>query len=329
MERLTIFCLMGIMLATSLEANSQIANDYEKIRKMLADENIDGQFSWRFGDTTLENIAYEMLKDPNTKKTNRGIAKVCWRATNENYNSHKDSFFLSELFSRSVRIDSFFYNAHFIRNHFLRSDYQQSQVQFLAFYARKENIFHWSVFSPYYLSFLNVPGIEETLLFAKKNVRHLNALTDSKNLTLIDLDTVEINICLSRLGKMNDTLVVGQIEESSLQFKGSVHERLDYKKYISRLSMLRTPYAFDRIGVIIGDESIDKKERYIALAAFLAYVKNFPDRSTKWQDTFNMWTMVTYSNHHGKDYSTPAYLKMASEWYAINKDNIILDFDKY
>ncbi len=39
--------------------------------------------------------------------------------------------------------------------------------------------------------------------------------------------------------------------------------------------------------------------------------------------------MVQYSQVHGKDYSTDEYMDMAKRWYTENKDNLVLDFDKY
>ncbi|MBK7788839.1 MAG: hypothetical protein IPJ54_09735 [Saprospiraceae bacterium] len=99
---------------------------------------------------------------------------------------------------------------------------------------------------------------------------------------------------------------------------------------------MRTKNSFKKIGdYLISDlnhitSSQDRNSiRQMALSTFIAYVKNFPDRSTKWEDTFNIWAIVKFSRSNSKAYATDAYMEMAKKWYIENKDNLVLDMDKY
>ncbi|MBK7788843.1 MAG: hypothetical protein IPJ54_09755 [Saprospiraceae bacterium] len=98
---------------------------------------------------------------------------------------------------------------------------------------------------------------------------------------------------------------------------------------------MRTIKSFQKLGeLLVSDLNyINSEERthikQAVLSSFIAYVKNFPDRSTKWEDTFNIWAIVKFSTSNGKAYATDAYMEMAKKWYIENKDNLVLDMDKY
>lgn len=183
---------------------------------------------------------------------------------------------------------------------------------------------------PYYLSHLDISGIDTTLTYLKKNINRINDLHYSLGEQHNKFDTTDLNICLVRLKILNDTLIINELYEA---FNDGYKK--DYRQLIVHLSRIRTSYSFQQIGnLFLSDlkgvpESRKQYIKEMALASFLAYVKNFPDRSTKWQDTFNLWNMVQYSSVHGKDYAAVEYMEMAKKWYVSNKNNLQLDYDKY
>lgn len=322
--------LISILLLSSFSSIAQENNLRKVILSVLNGGKENIPVNWEDNNEALRIETLKILESLNDEYTLSGLHRVIKRATDLGYNSHSDSILLNIVFE-SISKDSIFVDGDYLRNNFKKSDYNQGSYRKLAYYSQKQSILNWKSYTPYYLSFLEIEGIDSTLVFLKENIDAINQLHFSIYNIAYRYDTIDINVCLARLGKMSDTIVIAQINK---QFNS--HYRKDYRDYFERLSRIRTPLAFQKIGdYLISDldeiksEGHRKQVKQMALAAFLAYVKNFPDRSTKWQDTFNLWTMVQYSQVHGKDYSTDEYMDMAKRWYTENKDNLVLDFDKY
>lgn len=301
MERIVLFFGLFLLLFP-VTVSSQILEDREAVAKMLAGEKIDGKFRWRPGDKELKKTSLELLTATNIEKTIAGSLLLIKTMTSENYDTENDSLFLDVLLKLPVRIDSLFECAGFISNHFLKTNYSHSQLEQLSFYSRPQSLLYWKKWTPYYMTFLDLPGLDSTLIFLKNNIETINQLHYELYDVPFRFKKTELNVCLARIGIYSDTAVVQELitEMNALYPK-------NYRWYIENLTKIRTIYSFQRIGEILvsdlGDiETTDEKTfiRQMALAAFLAYVKNFPDRSIKWQDTFNLWVMVENSYFHGK-----------------------------
>lgn len=322
--------LISLLMAISLSGISQEYSLRETILSVLNGGKENIPVDWKNCNEDLRIETLRILESPNIEYTNSGLHRVVKRATDLDYNSYSDSLLLNIMF-KYVPKDSIFPNGDYLRNNFKKTDYSQGAIKKLVYYSQKQSILNWQSYTPYYLSFLEIEEIDSTLVFLKENIDAINHLHFALYNIVDRFDTLDINVCLARLGKMSDTIVIDQIKE---QFKS--HYRKEFKEYFEMLSRIRTPYAFQKIGdYLISDlneiksEGKRKQIKEMALAAYLAYVQNFPDRSTKWQDTFNLWTMVQYSQVYGKDYSTDEYMEMAMNWYRKNKNNLILDYDKY
>ena len=330
MERLMI---IGIIIGIfQVCANAQVEGLEDSVKKRLHGEKVNIEVNWDTNNKELKLILEKIIKNKDELITYPGLFSVVKRATDLDYDYYYDSLFLNHLIMVGFRIDSLFENGDFIRNHFLRSSYSPASLKKLSFFTKPQSILFWKSWTPYYLSFLELEGIDSTLLFLKENIDAFNHLHYKLYNIHLRYDTVELNICLARLGKMSDTLIV-----NALTSELNNNYKKNYLQYIENLSRIRSQYSFQKIGDLLLsslEDIISEEERVfvrqMALAAFLAYVKNFPDRSTKFQDTFvNMLTMVRHSKAQGKDYSTNEYLDRAKKWYLKNKDNLILDYDKY
>jgi len=329
MERLIIF---GIILGSlQICANAQGEGLEDSVRKRLHGEKVNIEVNWETNNGELKFILAKIIKTKDELITYPGLFSAVERATDLDYDNYYDSLFLNHIISAGFRIDSLFEYGNFIPNQYLKSNYNTFSLKKLAFYAKPQSILFWKNRMPYYLSFLKLEGIDSALIFLKENIDAINYLHFRMYYIPFRFDTTELNICLARLGIINDTLVVNDLKSQL-----NISRKKDYRWYIENLSRIRTQYSFQVIADLLLsdlDDIISEDERVfvrqMALAAFLAYVKNFPDRSTKWQDTFDMWTMVMYSKVHGKDYSTNEYMEMAKEWDLNNKTKLILDYDKY
>jgi hypothetical protein len=278
----------------------------------------------------LRRLAIEIVKSDSCIYTNRGLHLVVFRATNLDYNSFSDSLFLDVLFHKFT-IESIFDDGHYIRNNFKKSNYNNSALQKLSFYSRKQSVLFWKSWTPYYLSFLNIQDIDSTIIFLMNNIDDINHIYYRLNNIPRAFDTLDLKVCLARLGKLNDTLVINELDE-----RLNTSSRYSHLYYFESLSRIRTPFAFQKIGNYLFSEDDrnvydeDKiRIRQMALSAFIAYVENFPNRSTKRQDTFILWSLVRYSGSEVPNYSKDEYMEMAKQWYMLNKDNLILDMDKY
>jgi hypothetical protein len=330
MKKLIVISVIAL-LTTSSTLFGQTLNDEDAIVKVFSGENIGGKYLWNFKDTIIKNIALNKLEDPNVLKTKKGIVLLSYGFTSQTNDVVSDRIFLKHTLERTTRVDSIFEGADFVRNHFLKTDYDALDLKKITYYSMPHSVLYWKDWTPYYLSFLEIHNIDSTLLFFKKNIDAINQLHYSLYNIHNRYDTLDVNVCLARLMKVSDTLVINQLDD-----RFNSHYSKNYLVYFERLARIRTPMAFHKIGnFLISDlndimsDGEQKHVRQMALAVFLAYVKNFPDRSTKWQDTFNLWGMVRLSHLYGKDYATDEYMEMAKRWYMLNKDNLILDMDKY
>ncbi len=328
MVKLIISIFVMTLNIVSLVAQS--ITDEQALVQILEGGKVEHGYKWNFKDTTFKKLALSKLNDPSIPKTKKGIEFICGGATLETYDSIYDRQFLKHLLLKTPRVDSILDGATAVRN-FLKSDYTNEGLRLLSFYSNPRALLYWKSWTPYYLSFLGISPIDSTLLFYKKNFKTINEMHNSLYKKYIDIDTTEINVCLVRLGKLDDTIAIKQIEIS--QNKRFPNE---YLKYFEYLVKMRTKNSFKKIGdYLISDlnhitSSQDRNSiRQMALSTFIAYVKNFPDRSTKWEDTFNIWAIVKFSRSNSKAYATDAYMEMAKKWYIENKDNLVLDMDKY
>lgn len=318
------------MTLNILSLVAQSISDEQAIAQVLGGKKVEHGYKWKFSDTTFKKLVLLKLDDPSIPKTKKGIEFICAGATSRTYDSVYDRLFLKHLLAKTPRVDSILEGITAVRN-FLKSDYDKDDLHLISFYAKPHALFYWQSWTPYYLSFLGVSPIDSTLLFVKKNIKTVNEMHNSINHTYIEFDTIDINICLVRLGKLADTTVIKQIEQKKrIKF---LHEFL---YYFDSLVKMRSQNSFKKIGEYLVSDMNDisdiqdrKSIRQMALSVFLVYVKNFPDRSTKREDTFNIWAIVKYSTLNQKDYATDEYMEMAQKWYLENKDNLILDMDKY
>ncbi len=322
MDKMIIFSLLSLFLSANA-VNAQKLSDEQAIEAMLQGKNIDGKFTWRPTDKNLKKLAYQKMTDGKTPITTSGLWSVTSIFTRDEYDALYDSLFLNILISKLDR-DSIFRRLSLISLKFLRSNYNAASIEKLTHYKKPQTLLLWESRTPYYLAFLQIGGIDSTLLFLKENIHEINRLHYKLYKTYEDeFDTTEINVCLARLGKLNDTLVCAQLEDQL--YNGTRRTHYNAVDYVEKLSRIRTPYAFQKIGdLLVADLSqLTSKNtiedfRTAALDAFRMYVKNFPDQSTKQMDVIN-WP---------KAYSTE-YLEMAKRWYLENKDRLILDYDKY
>jgi hypothetical protein len=331
MDKLITKPIIAILICFfAIALNGQNLSDKDAIEKSLSGEDISGRFRWRPKDRELKRLAKEIIIDREKEIANDGISLITFILTGDEYDDENDSFFLNTLID-FVDVQTLIYECAFVRSHFKKSLYSNESKEKLGTLADSKEILKWQVWTPYYLSFLEIEGMDSTLLFIKENIDAINHLHFALYNDSFRFDTIDINVCLAMLGKLSDTIVVQQIDE-----KFNANWRKDYREYFERLSRIRTPLAFQKIGAFLVSDlnNIKSKEhqkyvRQMALAVFLVYVENFPDRSTKIQETINMWNFVEFSNMQGKDYSTNEYMDMAKNWYIVNKNNLVLDNDKY
>ncbi len=312
--------------------NSQILSDEEAIIQRLQGKNIDGKYTWRPKDKELKKLAIDLILKKEDVITEKGLMSLSFILTGDEYDDPNDSFFLNRLISfTDVEIIS--KECAFITSHFKRSLYNNESIEKLSQLAKPQEILKWNSWTPYYLCFLGIDNIELTINFVKENLNAINHLHFVLYNDPYRFDTFEMNVCLARLGKLDDTMVINQLTR---HFDSTETYQKDYRKYIENLSRIRTPLAFQKIGgILISDLeeiiSVDQRTiiKQMALASFLVYVKNFLDRSTKIQETINLWRFVKFSKFQGKDFSTNEYMERAKNWYIENKDNLIIDYDKY
>lgn len=328
MDKLITISLILLCSITSLYA--QFLSDEEAILLRLQGKNIDGKYTWKPKDKELKKVARELVMKNMDLVTVKGIKSLAFILTGDEYDDKNDSFFLNTLID-FVDVETLINECAFVGRHFKKTLYSNESKEKLGSLANSTELLKWQSWAPYYLSFLEIDGIDSTLLLLKQNIDAINHLHFALYNDPFRFDTIDINVCLARIGKLNDTIVIQQIEE-----KFNSNWRKDYREYFDRLSKIRTTLAFQKIGsFLLSDLSYIKSEehqkhvRQMALAAFLVYVENFPDQSTKIQETINMWNFVEFSNMQGKDYSTDEYMSMAKNWYRVNKDNLVLDYDKY
>lgn len=328
MEKLITISLILLCSMTSL--NAQFLTDEEAILRRLQGRNIDGKYTWKPKDRELKKLAKELVTENMDIVTIKGIKSLAFILTGDEYDDKNDSFFLNTLID-FVNVETLIKECAFVGRHFKKTLYSNESKEKIGTLSNSTELLKWQSWAPYYLSFLEIDGVDSTLLFLKQNIDAINHLHFALYNDPFRFDTIDINVCLTRLGKLSDTIVIQQIEE-----KFNSNWRKDYREYFERLSRIRSTLAFQKIGAFlvsdlnnIKSEVHQKHVRQMALAAFLVYVENFPDRSTKIQETINMWNFVEFSNMQGKDYSTDEYMSMAKNWYRANKDNLILDYDKY
>ncbi len=307
----------------------QSLTDREAIIQTLAGKNIDGKFAWRPSDRALKKLAVEIISNQNTEISVNGLCRISTVLTKEEYDDYNDSIFLNTLISK-IDPNQFINTCGMIGSHFHRRLYNQYSLDKLRTLSQPYEILKWQGWTPYYLSYLGFTEVEASIIFLKKNITAINQLHYSLNKEYNRFDTLDLNICLSRLVKYSDSLVIQQIDQRS-----RLGYSRDYIGFIKSMAKVRTMQSFQKIGeLLISDlNEIHFQERKFikqtALAAFLVYVKNFPDRSLKIQETINQWTFVQFSKAEGKDYYTDEYMEKAKKWYKENKENLILDMDKY
>lgn len=329
MEKLVLISF--VLLFFTCKSNCQKLTDEQAIIQTLKGVNIDGKFTWRPRDKSLKEVALRYMMDYKVEVSTDGARLVSYILTGEEYDSEYDSLFLSALVVR-LGVDSLFERTDFIRNHFVKSNYSKSTLQKISWLVNPERVLSWKSWTPYYIAVLNLKGADKALKFLKDNIDPINELHFNLHGIPFRFDIREIDISLARIGNLSDSTLVDQLY---LDLRNQAVP--DYKDYIESLSQIRTQYSFKKIGDLLLDSEKDRmgssKEsghiQEMALAAFLAYVKNFPDRSTKWQDVFDLWGMVKFLTFQGKDFSTEEYLKLARNWYTKNKANLILDLEKY
>ncbi len=328
MDKLILITILTFVSSLSMQA--QTLSDEEAIYKRLKGENIDGKYTWRPTDEELKELAKKLILERRSEITEKGIQSLSFILTGDEYDDQNDSFFLNTLID-IIDVQTLIKDCAFVGRHFKKSLYSNESIEKLSSLANPEEILKWQSWVPYYLSFLEIDSIDLTIIFIKENIDAVNHLHFALYNEPFRFDTIDLNVCLARLGKLNDTLVISQLEE-----KLHLTSKKDYRSYIEHLTQIRSQYAFQKIGnVMLSDlEEIksDKERKTIkqmALAAFLVYVENFPDRSTKIQETIYIWGFVEFSSIQGKDYSTDKYMEMAKNWYIKNKGNLILDSDKY
>ncbi len=322
MDKMIIFSLLSLFLSANA-VSAQKLSDEQAIEAALQGQNIGGKFTWRPTDKNLKKLAYEKITDGKTPITTSGLRSVTFILTGNEYDALYDSLFLNILMAKLDR-DSIFRPLSLISLHFLRSNYNAASIEKLTHYKKPQTLLLWESRTPYYLAFHQIGGIDSTLLFLKENINEINRLHYKLYKTYDDeFDTTEINVCLARLGKLNDTLVCAQLEAQL--YNGNRRTRYNAAYYVEMLSRIRTPYAFQKIGdLVVADLSHVANEYTIeyfhtaALDAFRTYVKNFPDQSTKLYDT------IKWPNTYPSE-----YVEMARRWYLEHKDQLILDYDKY
>lgn len=328
-KTLLISTFLLINLIAAIPLCGQKLSDLEAITQTLAGKGVDGKYRWRSTDRELKKLAIKIINDDNSKISVDGLCRIVSIFTGDEYDNANDSILLNTLISK-IDPNQFINTCGRIGNHFHRRLYNQKSLDKLRGLSQPYEILKWQGWTPYYLSHLGFAEVESSILFIKKNVSAVNQLHYSMNKEYNRFDTLDLNICLSRLGKYSDSLVIQQIDQRSR----SGYNR-DYIGFIKSMANVRTIQSFQKIGeLLISDlnEIHFEKRKFIkqpALAAFLVYVKNFPDRSLKIQETINQWTFVQFSKAEGKDYDTDEYIEKAKKWYLANKDNLILDMDKY
>lgn len=337
MDRMKAVCILTFFLGCATICNAQRLSDTAAIQMMLQEGSTDGLFRWRPNDLVLKRLAISMLYSDSIIINNKGLSNLVFVLTGDVYDDVNDSLFLEALFLRRVRIDSFFSNARFMRNHFLKKAYTSEQKEYLSFYTSSKSLLYWEPsWMPYYFSFLELEGVQESLLYLKQNMHCLNSLISAKEgrgYSNLHYDEMEIDVCLARLGVLNDTVLVDDLLSQSGKAGTSTYlkTRKNPAYLVEQLSKIRTVYAFQKIGEFLQTDASNERNILAdaALAAFLAYVKNFPQRSTKIQDISYMWGMVRVSSLYGIDYSTREYMSSAKSWYELHKEGLLLDMEKY
>lgn len=329
MDKIITIVLLTFVSLYSMHA--QTLSDEDAIYKRLKGDNIDGIYTWRPTDKELKEKAKELILEKRDEITFKGIRSISFILTGDEYDDQNDSFFLNTLID-FVDVQTLISECVFVRTHFAKRLYSNESIEKISVLVNPKEVLKWQSWLPYYFSFLEIIKLDSTLLFIKNNIDPINNLHYVLYNEPYKFDTIDINICLARLNKLSDTLVINQIKDSFYEKKYG----RNYKKYFERLSQIRTQFAFQKIGEFLISDLMEVKSedqrriiKEMALAAFLVYVKNFPDRSTKIQETISLWTFVNFSKIQGKDYSTDEYMAMAKQWYILNKDNLILDMDKY
>lgn len=328
-KTLLISTFLLINLIAAIPLCGQKLSDLEAITQTLAGKSVDGKYRWRRTDRELKKLAINIINDDNSKISVDGLCRIVSIFTGDEYDDANDSILLNTLISK-IDPNQFINTCGMIGNHFHRRLYNQNSLDKLRTLSQPYEILKWQGWTPYYLSHLGFAEVESSILFIKKNLNAVNQLHYSMNKEYNRFDTLDLNICLSRLGKYSDSLVIQQIDQRSR----SGYNR-DYIGFIKSMANVRTIQSFQKIGeLLISDFNKYSSEeiKYIkqaALSSLLVYVKNFPDRSTKFHEISNMWTFVRFSKVWGKDYATDEYMEMAQKWYLENKDNLILDMDKY
>lgn len=324
---ISTFLLINLIVAIPLRG--QKLSDLEAITQTLEGKSVDGKYRWRRTDRELKKLAIKIIIDYKSKISVDGLCRIVSIFTGDEYDDVNDSILLNTLISK-IDPNQFINTCGMIGNHFHRRLYNQNSLDKLRTFSQPYEILKWQGWTPYYLSHLGFVEADSSILLIKKNINAVNQLHYSMNKEYNRFDTLDLNICLSRLGKYSDSLVIQQIDQRSR----SGYSR-DYIGFIKSMANVRTIQSFQKIGeLLISDlnEIHFEKRKFIkqtALAAFLVYVKNFPDRSLKIQETMNQWTFVQFSKAEGKDYDTDEYMEKAKKWYLANKDNLILDMDKY
>ncbi|MBK7788838.1 MAG: hypothetical protein IPN73_08580 [Saprospiraceae bacterium] len=307
----------------------QSLTDREAIIQILADKNIDGKFIWRPSDSQLKKLAIEIITKQDTEISVKGLCRIITVLTKEEYDDNNDSIFLNTLISK-IDPNQFINTCGMIGNHFNLRLYNTISLKKLKTLTQADEVLKWQSWTPYYLCYLGFTEVEASIIFLKKNITAVNQLHYSLNKEYHRFDTLDLNICLSRLGKYSDSLVIQQIDQQSR----AGYSR-DYIGFIKSMAKVRTMQSFQKIGELLISDLYEihfEERKFIkqtALAAFLVYVKNFPDRSLKIQETINQWTFVQFSKAEGKDYDTDEYMENAKKWYIENKENLLLDMDKY
>lgn len=317
-----LFLANGIVVCQGL-------TDRDAIVATLKGESLDGKFTWRPTDAQLKMIAKKNLASNGNEFTANGILQLVFILTGDEYDDYYDSVFLNTAYAL-VEIDTIMSRGYFFGRHFKKTLYSSETIDKLFHFSQKDDVLRWRSWTPYYLTFLQVPGIEGALTMLNENIEQVNELhyliSGKRNV----FDILDIEVCLARADVKIDREVIDLIK-SALAYR----QDFDHVKYIKYLSKIRTELAFQEIGSYFTKKlnGLSNKEKAIvrntALAAFLVYVKNFPNRTTKLQETINMWNLIYYSKFTGIDFSTDAYFDLARKWYQANKHNLEIDIVKY
>ncbi|MBK8109308.1 MAG: hypothetical protein IPK46_02695 [Saprospiraceae bacterium] len=215
----------------------QSLTDREAIIQILADKNIGGKFRWRPKDQNLKKLAKDIIMNKETEFTANGLCELLRHCQEMNLTILM-ILFLNNLIV-SLDLKKLINECAIVRSHFKRNLYNETSLNKIRTLTNRDEILIWQNWTPYYLSFMGFEQAESTFIFIKENLAPINQIHYKLYSIPNQFDTLELNICLSRIGKLNDTLVIKQLEQ---QLNSGYSK--DYIRYIKSLSKIRTIQSF-------------------------------------------------------------------------------------